>query len=180
MEIFYNDIQPKRTGKKRLQTDLESNQNKIKTLNKKFDVEMFHTKIRGEKAFAAEQKIREFKEILLRSKRFEKIKKIEQSQVSWLKMLQKIWTKQFLLNMELHLKKDASGKFFKSSTDNIPFFNRNRIFTIYKKVELNNNSYLYWLEENECEVRGRFLRQVLFALNNQFLRWDQVLPILRK
>ena len=82
MEIFYNDIQPKRTGKKRLQTDLESNQNKIKTLNKKFDVEMFHTKIRGEKAFAAEQKIREFKEILLRSKQFEKIKKIEQSQVS--------------------------------------------------------------------------------------------------
>ena len=46
-------------------------------LNKKFDVEMFHTKIRGGKAFAAEQKIREFKKILLRSKRFEKIKKIE-------------------------------------------------------------------------------------------------------
>ena len=31
-------------------------------------------------------------------------------------------------------KKDAPGKFFKSSTDNISFFNRNRIFTIYKKV----------------------------------------------
>ena len=31
-------------------------------------------------------------------------------------------------------KKDAPGKIFKSSTDNIPFFNRNRIFTIYKKV----------------------------------------------
>ena len=31
-------------------------------------------------------------------------------------------------------KKDAPGKFFKSSTDNIPFFDRNRIFTIYKKV----------------------------------------------
>ena len=36
---------------------------------------MFRTKIRGGKAFAAEQKIREFKKILLRSKRFEKIKK---------------------------------------------------------------------------------------------------------
>ena len=72
--------------------------------------------------------------------------------------------------MELHLKKDASGKFFKSSTDNIPFLNRNRIFTIYKKVKLNNNSCLYWLEENEREVKGRFLRQYLFALNNQFLR----------
>ena len=51
-------------------------------------------------------------------------------------------------------KKDAPGKLFKSSTDNIPFFNRNRIFTIYKKVKLNNNSYSYWLEENKCE--GRF------------------------
>ena len=76
-EIFCNNIQPKRTGKRCLQTDLESNQNKIKALNKKFDVEIFHTKIRERKAFAAEQKITEFKEILLRSKWFEKIKKIE-------------------------------------------------------------------------------------------------------
>ena len=54
MEIFFNNIQPKRIGKMRLQTDLEFNQNKIKALNKKFDVEMFQTKIRGGKAFAAE------------------------------------------------------------------------------------------------------------------------------
>ena len=60
MEIFYDNIQPKRTGKMYLQTDLEFNQSKIKALNKKFDVEMFHTKIRGGKAFSAEQKIREF------------------------------------------------------------------------------------------------------------------------
>ena len=43
MEIFYNDIQPKRIGKMRLQTNLDFNQNKIKALNKKYDVEMFHT-----------------------------------------------------------------------------------------------------------------------------------------
>ena len=36
---------------------------------------MFHTKIRGGKAFAAEQKIREFRKTLLRSKRFEKLRK---------------------------------------------------------------------------------------------------------
>ena len=54
MEAFYNNIQPKRTGKMHLQTDLEFNQNKIKALNKKFDVEMFQTKIRGGKVFAAE------------------------------------------------------------------------------------------------------------------------------
>ena len=38
----------------RLQTDLEFNQNKIKQLNKKFDVDLFHTKVRGGKSFAAE------------------------------------------------------------------------------------------------------------------------------
>ena len=37
---------------------------------------MYHTKLRGgREAFAAEQKIREFKKILLRSQRFEKVKK---------------------------------------------------------------------------------------------------------
>ena len=61
----------------RLQMDLEFNQNKIKQLNKKFDVDVFHTKVRGGKAFAAEQKTREFKKILLRSMRFERSKKIE-------------------------------------------------------------------------------------------------------
>ena len=36
---------------------------------------MFYTKFRGGKAFAAEQKSREFKKMLLRSKGFEKLKK---------------------------------------------------------------------------------------------------------
>ena len=44
----------------RLQADLEFKQNEIKKLNDKFNVDMFHTKIRGGKVFAAEQKIREF------------------------------------------------------------------------------------------------------------------------
>ena len=52
--LFYNDIQSKRIGTMRLQTDLEFNQNKIKQLNKKFDVDLFHTKVRGGKGFAAE------------------------------------------------------------------------------------------------------------------------------
>ena len=81
--VFYNNIQPKRTGNMCLQTDLiktikndwKFNQNKIKQLNKKIDIEMYHTELRGGKAFAAEQKIREFKKILLRSKRFKKMKK---------------------------------------------------------------------------------------------------------
>ena len=64
----------KRTGKMRLQTDLEFKQNEIKKLNKQYNVKMFHSKVRGGKAFAAEQKIREFKKLLLKSKRFEKDK----------------------------------------------------------------------------------------------------------
>ena len=43
---------------------------------------MHHTKIRGGKTFAAEQKIREFKKILLRRKRFEKMKKKELNQIN--------------------------------------------------------------------------------------------------
>ena len=67
-------------------------------------------------------------------------------------------------------KKDAPGNLYKASTDNIPFFNRNQIFTIYKRVKLNNGTYLYWVKENSKKINGRFLRQELFALNNQFLR----------
>ena len=51
---------------------------------------MYHTKIRGGNAFAAEQKIREFKKILLRSKCFEKMKKQELNQINYLKMPQKL------------------------------------------------------------------------------------------
>ena len=58
-----------------LQTDLEFNQNQIKKLNNYFNVEIFHTKVCGWKVFAIEQKIREFKKTLLRSKRFEKLRK---------------------------------------------------------------------------------------------------------
>ena len=72
LKVFYEDINQKRAGGTRLQTDLEFKQNQIKKLNNEFIVDMFHTKVRGGKAFAAEQKIREFKKFLLRSKRLEK------------------------------------------------------------------------------------------------------------
>ena len=78
MVQFYNDIQKKkkRNGKRmRFQTDQEFKQQKIYDLNKKFNVDMFTTSLRGGKAFAAVQKIREFRKILLRSKRMEKYSK---------------------------------------------------------------------------------------------------------
>ena len=72
LKLFYEDIKQKRTDRMRLQADLEFKQNQIKKLNDEFNVEMFHTKVRGGKAFAPEQKIKEFKKNLLRSKQFEK------------------------------------------------------------------------------------------------------------
>ena len=62
-----------RTSKMRLQTDREFQQTNIKKLNKQFDVDMYSTHVRGGKAFAAEQKIRELKKLLLRSKRIKKL-----------------------------------------------------------------------------------------------------------
>ena len=71
MEEFYKEINDKRVKneKMRLQVDLEFQQNKIKELNRKYNVDMFSTTTRGGKAFAAEQKIREFKKILFRIKK---------------------------------------------------------------------------------------------------------------
>ena len=74
MELFYNDIKKKRLGKMRLQTDQESKQRNIEEPNKNLNVEMYSTHLRGGKAFAAEQKIRELKNLLLRSKCIEKFK----------------------------------------------------------------------------------------------------------
>ena len=68
MELFYEEVNHKRKEKMRLQTDLEFQQNEIKELNKKYNAEMFSTRVRGGKAFAAEQKIREFKKLLLKIK----------------------------------------------------------------------------------------------------------------
>ena len=72
LKLFYEDVKNKRTGRMRLQTDLEFKQNQIFKLNDEFNVDMFHTRLQGGKAFAAEQKIREFKKLLLRGKRLEK------------------------------------------------------------------------------------------------------------
>ena len=47
LKLFYEDIMQKRTGRMRLQTNLEFKQNQLKKLNDEFDVKMFHTKVRG-------------------------------------------------------------------------------------------------------------------------------------
>ena len=74
MELFYKDIEENTLGKIRLQTDQEFKHRNIEQLNKKFKVKMYSTHLSGGKAFAAEQKVRELKELLLRSKRIENLK----------------------------------------------------------------------------------------------------------
>ena len=62
LEQFYRDVRSKVKGKKmRLQVDQEFQQVGIKDLNDLNNVHMFSTSLRGGKAFAAEQKIRELK-----------------------------------------------------------------------------------------------------------------------
>ena len=56
-------------------------------------------------------------------------------------------------------KTGCRGRLYKSSTESMPFFNRNRIFTIYKCAKLDKGTYLYWLEEDGQNVKGRFSRQ---------------------
>ena len=55
-----------------LQIDLKLKQKKIFDLNSKCNINMFSTVIRGGKAFAAEQKIRELKKRIFRLKSLEK------------------------------------------------------------------------------------------------------------
>ena len=67
-------------------------------------------------------------------------------------------------------KKDAPGSLFKSTTENIPFFNRKEIFIVRKVLPMQNYSYNYWISKSSEGgiTNKRFLRQELFALKNQF------------
>ena len=77
MQTFYEEVEHKRKERTRLQTDLEFQQNDLKNLNKKYNVEMFSTRARGVKAFASEQKIRQFRKLLLKIKAFYKKDKMK-------------------------------------------------------------------------------------------------------
>ena len=177
---------------------------------------MFSTKIRGGKAFIAEQKIRELKKILLKSKRlhkttsterfdpkktiartvnnlnrtisekygispeevekksieseifkevydFHRLKKVnkdaeryERYDISYDKKTRKklrdpleIGEKVLVLAERIR-KKDAPGKLYKSTTENISFFNREKIFII-RKVLLKENTFFYWISEEDSQ-----------------------------
>ena len=73
-----------------------------------------------------------------------------------------IGEKVFILSSRIR-KKDAPGSFYKTTTENRPFYNWKEIFTI-KDVVNNDGIYNYWLKK----LQGRFLREEIFALNAQF------------
>ena len=233
LEIFYKEIQKKRLNneKMRLQTDQEFQQNEIKKLNQKYNVEMFSTRLRGSKAFAAEQKIRELKKVIFKTKRTYKLqkRKINSKQIIMkaVENLNKINSEKYGLPPDIIEKKSLESEYFKeiydfhrlvkitkginryerynekldkkqkrklreplninekvlvlaerikkkdapkfllkSTTENIPFFNRKEIFTIERYV-LIDGSYYYWLKNEKNEkISKRFIREELFALNN--------------
>ena len=65
--------------------------------------------------------------------------------------------------------KDALGSLYKSTTENIPFFNRKEKFTVRQVFPI-ETSYNYWISKTSGDeiIDKRFLRQELFALKNQF------------
>ena len=238
MELFYKEIEPKREEtdeKVRLQTDLEFQQNEIKKLNEKYNVDTFSTKVRGGKAFAAEQKIREFKKLLFKSRKLHKATKtgrvdprklirnavqnmnktnsqkyglppegIEEKSLtdekfreiydfhrmvrvskdadryergdirydnkSHKELCSPLAVGEKVLTLAERLRqKDAPGNLYKSTTENMSFFNREQTFVV-RKVVPRDDSHDYWISKTEKGeiIDKRFLRQELFVLNNQF------------
>lgn len=55
-----------------------------------------------------------------------------------------IWEKVFVLAESLK-KKDARGKFYRSTTENKNFFNRDRIFKITNRSRLDNQNYIDYI-----------------------------------
>ena len=83
---------------------------------------------------------------------FMRIRKIENNQMRNNKCDQKIDRRKRTLRSPLNLdkkalvlaerlkKKEAAGNLYKAFTGNMLLFNRNRIFTIYKRAKLNNGT----------------------------------------
>ena len=67
-------------------------------------------------------------------------------------------------------KKEASGKFYKSSIQNKSYFNKDEIFFITKKEKI-DYQYFYWLANTKMNkfIKNRFQRQEIYALSGNFM-----------
>ena len=220
----------------RLQTDLEFKQKKVFALNKKYNVDMFSTAVRGGKAFAAKQKLRELKKrlsrlLLLQRNSKTKLKspniliqkavenmnslptakygvepdKIEKRSLEsdwfweWfdIRRLSRIskaqpryeryQKKQYLrkkkkLRVPLEIgedvlllssrikKKSDSGKFYKSTVDSKSFFDKNAIFIITNRQNIDNKTF-YWIKNKKTNKKVLFhvMQEEIYALTGNFL-----------
>ena len=67
-------------------------------------------------------------------------------------------------------KKDESGKLYKSSTQNISFFNIDETFLINKREKLDEIYYYLLTKENSIKlIKNRFLRQEIYSLWQNFM-----------
>ena len=63
------------------------------------------------------------------------------------------------------------GNLYKNTTENISFLNCEQVFIVRKIVKISNTTNYHYLISKEGEnklIHKRFLRQELFALNDQF------------
>ena len=148
MKLFYKDIEQKRNQKEemRLQVDLEFQQNEIKKLNQKYNAEMFSTKIRGGKAFAAEQKIREFKKILFRSKLLHKSTKTS-----------RLDAKKLIRNAAQNMNNTNSQKYFpntfeKKSLENEDF---RETYDFHRMVKVSKSAERYSRKDDRLDKKSR-------------------------
>ena len=67
-------------------------------------------------------------------------------------------------------KKDASGRFYKQSVQNISYFNKERTFMIRKKQSINGITFCWFTDvQNSRKVPKRFQRTELFATRENFV-----------
>ena len=78
--------------------------------------------------------------------------------------------KKVLVLAERLEKKNAPCSLYKSTTENKPYFNKEQVFVIRKRVPY-NYYHNYWLSKNDEDkiINKRFIRKELFALQNQFI-----------
>ena len=236
LEKFYKEVASKRKNKKmRLQTDLKFKQKKIFALNKKYNVDMFSTAVRGGKAFADEQKLRELKKRLSRllvlqrnskaklkspniliqkavenmnslptAKYGDKPDKIEKRSLEsdWFRdwfdirrlsriskaqpQYERCQKKKYLrkkkkLRIPLEIgedvlllssrikKKSDPGKFYKSTLGSKSFFDKNAIFTVTNKQNIDNKTF-YWIKNKKTnkKVLFRVIPEEIYALTGNF------------
>ena len=195
MKQFYEEIKIERNIQKamRLQVDNEFQEVKIKDLNEKINIEMFTSSVRGGKAFAAEQKIRELKSRIAKLSAL-KLKvppsKIITTSAENMKCFKwKIWDKS-----KWHWKKSLSdGKFrtlfnfhqiqkTKQVNDRLDRYDRKRYSTKRRKL---------WENLNVCErvlvlaerikkksAHGKFYKQLV--QNIVYINKEQVFAIRTK